>query len=133
MKNKKKTAPKVKKETKRSKQKYPALKPEFNLKSRYNLIDYDYLHKLNDKEKEWLNRFTEEYVNADMNHGGKRLHKTKKLRKDCYDRNNARNRCALTKAQAYGSSVSLTDLIDSDEEYESNLDGFPDGWFTDED
>lgn len=92
-----------KKESKRSKTKYSALRPEFNLKTRQDLIsDYDYLAKLSPKEKEWLNKFTKEYVNAEINTKQPRrnLHKTKSLKKDCYDRNNARNRCIYTRSKA---------------------------------
>lgn len=32
----------------------------------------------------------------------KNLHNTKELKKDCYDRNNARNRCILTQQRAQG-------------------------------
>jgi hypothetical protein len=94
---------KNKKQTKRSKEKYAALKPELNLKTRQDLIsDYDYLKKLTPKEKEWLNKFTKEYVNAEMNSKRPRsnLHKNKSLKKDCYDRNNARNRCIYTRSKA---------------------------------
>lgn len=113
---------KKKKQTKRSREKYPALKPEVNLKTRYELIDYDYLNKLNDNEKAWLNKFTEEYTNAslDTKNPRKNLHKTKKLRKDCYDRNNARNRCILTKANATG-MVESYDNVKIEIEYEENL------------
>lgn len=91
------------KETKRSKSKYPALKPELNLKTRHDLIaDYDYLKKLSSEEKEWLNKFTKEYVNAEINtkQPRKNLHRNKSLKKDCYDRNNARNRCIYTRSKA---------------------------------
>lgn len=70
-------------------------------------MDYDYLDKLSDKELEWLNNFTEEYVHANLTHKGKKLHKTKKLRLDCYNRNNARNRCIWTRAKAAGKTVDL--------------------------
>lgn len=91
------------KETKRSRSKYPALKPELNLKTRHDLIaDYDYLKKLSSEEKEWLNKFTKEYVNAEINtkQPRKNLHRNKSLKKDCYDRNNARNRCIYTRSKA---------------------------------
>jgi hypothetical protein len=82
-----------KKQNRRSKAKYPALDPEFNLKIRADAIDYDYVHKLNDKEKEFLNKFTEEYVNASFKKDKrKNLHKTKEQVKAIYDSNNARNR-----------------------------------------
>ncbi len=97
----------AKKKTRRSKAKHPALKPELNLKSRYELIDYDYLNKLSEEELDFLNRFSEEWINANLNHKGETLHNTPELKKDCYSRNNARNRCLLTKAKASGNSVDL--------------------------
>lgn len=99
-------------QTKRSKEKYPALKPHLNLKSRYDLIDYDYVDQLSDEEKEWLNKFTEEYVNAnlDSKNSKKNLHKSKKLKKDCYDRNNSRNRDILTRAKAQGKDIDFHGL-----------------------
>lgn len=48
----------------RNQEKYPALRPELNLKTRQELIDYDYLDKLSPKELQWLNDFTEETVNT---------------------------------------------------------------------
>jgi hypothetical protein len=64
-------------------------------------LDYDYLHKLSESELEWLNKFTEEYVHANLNtkEPKKNLHKTKKLRIDCYNRNNSRNRDVLTRGK----------------------------------
>lgn len=93
----------------------------YNLKTRSNLIDYDYLDKLSDKELAFLNAFTSEYINADMNHNGPKLHKTKKQKKDCYDRNNARNRDILTRAQAMGVSDYLDDVFSNEAEYEQYL------------
>lgn len=106
----KKVIKKLVKRNRRNKSKYPALKPDLNLKTRTDLIDYDYLDKLSDKEKAWLNSFTEEYVGANMKHKGKKFHKTKAMKKDCYDRNNARNRCIYTKAKASGQIDYLEDL-----------------------
>lgn len=99
-----------KKRSRRSQTKYPALQPEFNLKTRYELIDFDYLKKLTDDEKEWLNNFMEEYANASFNHKGKKIHKEKKHKKDSYDRNNARNRDILTRLKASGQIEYLEEL-----------------------
>lgn len=107
----------MKKKNRRNSDKYPALKPELNLKTRSDLIDYDYIDKLSDKEKEWLNSFTEEYTCANFNHKGKKLHKTKALKKDCYNRNNQRNRCILTKSKASGKLESIEE-IDETRKYE---------------
>lgn len=90
-----------KKQNKRSRVKYAALNPAYNLKTRTDLIDYDYIDKLSEREKAWLNKFTQEYVNAGkLNKKDRPLHKTQELRKDCYDRNNARNRCQYTRQKA---------------------------------
>ncbi len=84
--------------------------PEMNLKIRQEEIQIDYLNKLNDKEKAWLNQFNKEFVLASFKKEDKkeRLHPvvyvTKKVKttgkkkkvdvykKDCEDRNNSRNR-----------------------------------------
>jgi len=107
-----------KKQTKRSKAKYPGLRPELNLKTRHELIaDYDYLNDLNHKEKEWLNKFTKEYVNAEIDNRKprKNLHKTKALKKDCYDRNNARNRCIYTRSKASWNLKFFEDMSEKNE------------------
>lgn len=75
--------------TKRSKNKYPSLQPELNLKTRSDLIDYDYTTNLPEtwtdpktgktyNPKQWLNDFTEEYVSASFNKK-KRIHKKIKV------------------------------------------------------
>jgi hypothetical protein len=94
----------TKKKSRRSRTKYPALDPGLNLKTRTDLIDYDYIDKLSPREKKWLNKFTEEYAGASLNAQDlkKNLHNTEALKKDCYDRNNARNRCILTLQRAQG-------------------------------
>lgn len=66
------------------------------------MIDHDYLNKLNPEELRWLSNFNEEYISGNFKHGGKILHRTKKERKKCYDRNNSRNRDTLTIAKATG-------------------------------
>lgn len=87
---------KKKKRSLRSKSKHPGLKKSLNLKVRQELIDYDYIDKLTDEEKDWLNRFSEEYNGAKFKKtktgkfSSKNLHKGE-MRKDCYNRNNWRN------------------------------------------
>lgn len=91
------------KKAKRSNSRYPTFKPSLNLKTRFEEInDIDYIGKLDDKTKEWLNNFNEEWINASLNHRGKKFHKTKKERKIIYDKNNARNRDSFTRAKASG-------------------------------
>jgi hypothetical protein len=109
--------------TKRDKVKYKNLDKSVNLKTRQDLIDYDYLHKLNKKELEWLDKFTGEWICASLDNENPRrnLHKTKKLRKDCYDRNNARNRDILTRSNATKRTKSLEDIKKNTVEVEEGL------------
>lgn len=100
-----------KKKNRRSNTKYPALNPGLNLKTRKDLIDYDYLDKLSEKEKDWLNRFTEEYTNARFDHKGKKI---QKQTKDSYDRNNSRNRDILTRIKAEGKLKATETLNEKD-------------------
>lgn len=74
------------------------LNPKKNLKIRQDLIDYDYVNKLSPEEKEWLAKFTSEYVSGNFkktkskkSYSSKNLHKTSTARKECYKRNNDRN------------------------------------------
>ncbi len=110
----KKSFTRKQKQNRRQRSKYPALDPSLNLRSRTELLDYDYLHKLTEKELEWLNKFTEEYVNANINttKPKKNLHRNKTLRKDCYDRNNSRNRDILTRQKASNHTVYLEDIVE---------------------
>lgn len=66
------------------------------------LDNIEYIGKLNDKEKEWLSNFNEEWLSANFNHNGKKLHKSKKSKREIYSRNNARNRDMLAIAKASG-------------------------------
>lgn len=110
-KNSPSTGKKIKKKNRRELATNPNLDPKYNLKSRTKLLDQDYLHKLNSKELAWLNKFNAEYINAgkELKKENKPFHRTKKLRKDCYDRNNSRNRDILTKQEAMGTIQNIDD------------------------
>lgn len=85
--------------------KYPALKPQLNLKIRYDEIrDLDYIHKLNDSEKEWLNEFMDGWVNANTKN------KVLKNKTELNKRNNDRNSCIYSRNKARGNLVYLNDL-----------------------
>jgi hypothetical protein len=71
-------------------------------KKRNDQSDYDYLKRLSNKDLEWLMRFHCEYVNASKKHPGRRLHRTKKLFRTLYDKNNCNNRCMYTLAKVLG-------------------------------
>lgn len=105
-KNTKKPKKKRVKKNRRAQSKFPALEKKYNLLSRQDLLDFDYLNQLNDKEKAWLNKFVEEEVNASFRHS-RPLNKTKKDRQRCYNANNSRNRCILTKNKILGNVVDI--------------------------
>lgn len=70
--------------------------------------DYkNYKFKLSDDEKEWLNQFTEEYVNADLDRKDikNNLHNTKRLKKDCDKRNNDRKKDLYTVGESHGKKM----------------------------
>jgi len=104
----------MKKKNKRSNTKYPALDPALNLKTRTDLLDYDYVDQLSEKDKEWLNRFTEEYTHARFDHRGKKIQKSKEHIKDAYDRNNSRNRDILTRVRASGKLKDMENVKSQD-------------------
>lgn len=99
------TKGKRKKKTNRSKAKYPGLEKRFTSRIRQEYLDYDYLDKLSDKDKEWLNNFTEEYLGANFKHPGKKMHKRKREQRELYNNNNARNRCAYGTSKVTGSVI----------------------------
>lgn len=85
----------MKKKKPRSAVKNPGLNPNYNSKIKQEYLDYDYVSSLSAEEKAWLNDFTEEYYGAALDYKNldNNLHNTPELKKDCTDRNNARNRC----------------------------------------
>lgn len=106
----------VKKLTRRSATPHPALHPELNLRSRWELIDYDYIDKLSETDKAWLNKFTDEYVNANFDRKNLKnnLHKTRELISEIDRSNNNRKTDAMTVAKASGKNVYLEDIKEKD-------------------
>jgi hypothetical protein len=105
----------VAKKKKEKRGRWDNLKKNKNLKLRQDYMDTHYINgtpsitgkgqgirKPTDEEKDWLNRFYGEYNNAAVNHDDydEQLHNTEELVKDCYDRNNQRNRCQVNKGKA---------------------------------
>ncbi len=107
----------------RGKTKYPALKPDLNLKTRWEEI-YDvasYADQLNDKEKEWLNSFCEEFINANFKHNGTKHHKSVESKRALYVKNNARNRDVYTQAKAQNKALYIEDVFNDEEELNDRL------------
>ena len=94
------------KKTRRSEVKYPALDSDFMPKVRQEYFDLDYIDQLDDTEKnvalpdgtmvtekEWMNKFMNEELNASFKNDGTDLAQTKEEKRRAYSKNNARNRC----------------------------------------
>lgn len=82
-----------KQKNRRDKIKHPALDKRFMPRVRQELIDFDYIDQLNEEEKNYLNKFVDEYINASFKKDGTDIQSYEKYGKDSNDRNNARNRC----------------------------------------
>jgi len=119
---------KEKKKPSRSKIKYPALDPAYNLRSRQEEIEdlYSYKDQLNNEEKEWLNSFAEEEICSNFNHKGIKHNDQSDpaVRSRIYNRNNERNRCIQTIEKAKGMLMYLeeVDLDNSELAEEEELD-----------
>lgn len=81
------------KKVRRDRVKHPALKKPYTTRVRQEYLDYDYLDKLSAEELDWLNKFTDEYLNDSFKKDGTDIQSYEKYGKDANDRNNARNRC----------------------------------------
>jgi hypothetical protein len=128
-----------KRKSRRSREKYPALYPHLNVKSKYEMFDMDYVKELPDKPvphcgnsdgkckvcnnpktrfinpKDYLNRFMEEFANADFHHDGKKLDDSPKARKEAYNRSNARYRDLLNQLK-----INQSLLVDIEKLHEFN-------------
>jgi hypothetical protein len=127
----------MKKKNRRNNAKYPALDPSLNLKTRTEVIDFDYTNQLPDKliphcsnpkgecsicnnpktrminPKKFLNKFAEEYINDKIDR--ENLEKnlvvtTVALKKENSKRNNARNHDIHTRQKATG-LLKSTDIL----------------------
>lgn len=80
----------------RSNVKHPYFVKHLNSRIKQEYLDIDYIDKLSEEEKDFYNKFLGEYYAADLDFQDleKNMHNNKELKKDCTDRNNARNRCA---------------------------------------
>lgn len=89
---------------KRDQIKNPGLNKRYNSKIRQEYLDQDYIPELSEAEKSWLSKFNEEYYGAslDFKNLENNMHNNQELKKDCTDRNNARNRCIYSIAKAKG-------------------------------
>jgi hypothetical protein len=76
----------------------------------------DYLKTLNDSQLQYLNQFMAEYVSgafkkdSDGEYSSENMNKTVLERRDCYTRNNIRNRCGLTISNATGNTYRADDI-----------------------
>lgn len=75
----------------------------------------DYLRNLPKTEQEWMAKFIREYHNGNVKKGDKNaLHKSAKLRKDCYQRKNLQNRDLLSILDSGGKMDRMTEQGSSD-------------------
>jgi hypothetical protein len=94
---------------------FPGLDKKCHPRSRWEMLDYDYINKLSDEDKAMLSKFTDEYygatlANKDDWHGRKKdFHRLKKDRKACQDRNNRSLRDIQTLAKATNTIDSVED------------------------
>jgi hypothetical protein len=105
------------KKSKRSKVKWPNLRKDYNLKARRDYIEPDYINGVKDskgnqvmraltnEEKDWLDQFYKETVNADLRNP--EFYKTKEEKKKIYGENNARNRCLYNQTKKTGKLVKV--------------------------
>lgn len=126
MKKKKKTRKKFtktqKKKAKRNRDPLASLKKKYHNLNVHEYVDYDYIQNLSEKEKLWLNKFTEEEYRAYFNKDKKRHINKKANRKAIYNANNARNRCVYSKAKGRKQlDFGDLDILHNAMEQENNL------------
>jgi hypothetical protein len=128
----------VAKKKKKKRGRWDNLKKSKNLKLRQDYMDTHFLNGVKSvtgkgegiraftpEEKDWYNEFYGEYYNASVNHDSydDQLHNDQDLVRDCYDRNNARNRCLLNKGKAMN-TVEFRSWGELDQDTISDSDAF---------
>lgn len=102
--------------------KYPGLEGRFFSRVKQEYHDIDYAHKLNEKEKAWMNSFMEEDLGANFDHPGKKIYKNSNpKRKASYRRNNYRNLDMYGQAKVQGKVVDTKVEDALDEQFETDL------------
>ena len=85
-----------------------------------DFTDYDYLHKLNQSELDWLKGFTREWICADFNHKFTHVHTTREHKRECYTLNNLRYRDIYNRAKWSGHLLTCWEV----QEYTRQIDSF---------
>lgn len=123
------------KKKKRDVNPHPGLDKKLFSKVKQEYHDIDYAHKLDNEAKAWMSQFMEEHLGANLDeerikdkYNKEPLHKTKAHRKDCFDRNNARQRDIYGVNKATGTLDSfdkaieyLDDLVENDTSFEDRF------------
>ncbi|MFM1781356.1 MAG: hypothetical protein RLZZ181_121 [Pseudomonadota bacterium] len=115
---------KTKKKTRRSKQKYPGLVKGCYSKIKQEFFDIDYVNKLTEEEKQWLNDF----MNGDLGANTKNnpVFEEYEEKRECWKKNNARNRDIYSIARATGTlsgyTINPSDSIDLEESLIEHID-----------
>lgn len=116
---------KIKKKThKYTKQKYPALNVKYQVANRRELIDYDYVHKLSEEDKDWLDRFTSEVIITNFNHRGEQLITDVEEKRSLYRDNNKRNVDIFSTNKANGSLMYSSNGLNKEDPITGNPDDF---------
>lgn len=105
---------KVIQKKKRDLVKTPGLNKNLFSRVKQEYHDLDYSNNLSAKDQVWMSQFMEEYLGAQLDedtlknkYKRKAFHKSKKKRKDCFDRNNARQRDIYGLSRAIGTLDNL--------------------------
>jgi hypothetical protein len=106
------TGPQKKTTTRRRRASFPGLTKQFFSRIKQEYHDIDYVEQLTEKQKDFLSRFMDEWLGAKLNNEGKVFHKSKKMRRKCFNMNNSRNRDIYSIAKARGNIRYYPNLLE---------------------